>query len=141
MRGVFSNYYFIIFIVYTGIKISIRYKLVMFEIWDKKRTKRVKMNTLRDTCRTYCKVCQEPYRLDLVFICETVYHYILECPRYVPQREILVQSLRRKSVAFSLDNLKNGNAALSIETNRLILKSFHDYLLSSRRFQLLNTDA
>ena len=64
---------------------------------------------------------------------EDAFHFLLECPRYVYQRELLIEELRNY-IPLTLDQLLFGDIHFDDVTNSKILLSVQKYIKATKRF-------
>lgn len=62
---------------------------------------------------------------------ETISHYLLHCPNYIPQRHFYFRNL---PCPITLNNLLYGDERLSPDLNIVVLQSVHAYIQSTKRF-------
>ena len=64
---------------------------------------------------------------------EDTSHFLLNCPNYIVQRNVMINIVARISEV-STEILLNGNPLLSIEDNKVIFGAVHQFIVDSSRF-------
>ena len=65
---------------------------------------------------------------------ENSHHFFFVCPKYATPRRKLIQSLRDNNFAIEIEILLKGTIDRNYEDNIIIVKSVHDFITETKRF-------